>query len=187
MTFVKTPDLSELVEQHTGELYSRAFFKVSDSEMAKDLVQDTFVAAAEKISTFKGESTPKTWLFSILNNKIIDYYRAKVVRPYHYNTQLFSNFFTEDGDWRNDKMPGNWNDDEGHLLDDADFNATLKKCLDALPDKWSLGIKLKYLMEKESNEICQELGISTTNFWQIVHRAKIQLRDCLETNWLRKS
>ncbi|PIY34119.1 MAG: hypothetical protein COZ08_03655, partial [Bacteroidetes bacterium CG_4_10_14_3_um_filter_42_6] len=87
MTVVETPDLSVLVEQYAGDLYKRAFYKVSDSEMAKDLVQDTFMAAAEKISTFKGESTPKTWLFSILNNKIIDYYRAKVVRPYHYNTQ----------------------------------------------------------------------------------------------------
>jgi len=185
MTVVETPNLSVLVEQYAGDLYKRAFFKVSDSEMAKDLVQDTFMAAAEKISTFKGESTPKTWLFSILNNKIIDYYRAKVVRPYHYNTQSFSNFFTEEGDWRPDKIPGHWNEDDGHLLDDAEFNATLKKCLDALPDRWSLSIKLKYLMEKESEEICQELGVSPTNFWQIMHRAKLQLRDCVENKWFK--
>ncbi|PIY34118.1 MAG: RNA polymerase subunit sigma, partial [Bacteroidetes bacterium CG_4_10_14_3_um_filter_42_6] len=59
------------------------------------------------------------------------------------------------------------------------------KCLDALPDRWSLSIKLKYLMEKESEEICQELGVSPTNFWQIMHRAKLQLRDCVENKWFK--
>jgi RNA polymerase sigma-70 factor (ECF subfamily) len=58
--------LSQWVEAYTSELYSWSYHKVSDTELAKDLVQDTFLAAAEKISDFKGESSPKTWLFSIL-------------------------------------------------------------------------------------------------------------------------
>ena len=57
--------LSQWVESYASELYSWAFHKVSDSELAKYLGQDTFLAAAEKIDGFKGESTPKTWLFSI--------------------------------------------------------------------------------------------------------------------------
>ena len=187
VTLTKTPDISELVNQYAGDLFKRAYFKVSNTELAKDLVQDTFLSASEKISTFRGDSTPKTWLFSILNYKIIDYYRAKAVRPYHFNNQSVSNFFTEDGDWKFDKKPQSWNDDDGHLLDDADFNAMLKQCMDALPDKWSLSIKLKFLMEKGSEEICQELGVSPTNFWQIMHRAKLQLRECIENNWFIES
>jgi hypothetical protein len=35
----------------------------------------TFLAAFHKIDSFEGKSQPKTWLFSILNNKVIDYYR----------------------------------------------------------------------------------------------------------------
>jgi len=58
--------IESLVDQYTDDLLSWASYKVSDSELAKDLVQDTFLAAAEKISSFKGESSPKTWLFSIL-------------------------------------------------------------------------------------------------------------------------
>ena len=41
----------------------------------------------------------------------------------------------------------------------------------------------KYLAEKDAKEICQELGVSTTNFWQIIHRAKLQLRACVNKNW----
>jgi DNA-directed RNA polymerase specialized sigma24 family protein len=38
-------------------------------------------------------------------------------------------------------------------------------------------------MNKNGDEICQELDITPTNFWQIVHRAKLQLRNCVKENW----
>jgi hypothetical protein len=40
--------------------------------------------------------------------------------------------------------------------------------------------------EKKTEIICQELELSTTNYWQIIHRAKLQLRHCLENKWFRK-
>jgi RNA polymerase sigma-70 factor (ECF subfamily) len=40
-------------------------------------------------------------------------------------------------------------------------------------------------MGKKGEEICQELGITPTNFWQIMHRAKLQLRECIENNWTK--
>ena len=39
--------------------------------------------------------------------------------------------------------------------------------------------------QKSGEEICQELEITPSNFWQIVHRAKLQLRDCIENNWFK--
>jgi RNA polymerase sigma-70 factor (ECF subfamily) len=75
----KSPDIAQWVENYTSDLYAWARYKLSDEELAKDLVQDTFMAAAEKTSSFKGESSPKTYLFSILNHKIIDHYRKKSI------------------------------------------------------------------------------------------------------------
>ena len=178
------PGLSEWVESYTGDLYSWALHKVSDPEFARDLVQDTFLAAAEKIKGFKGESTPKTWLFSILNNKIVDHYRRKVKQPVSLDNQVFSAFFDEQGNWKKEKMPHQWEEDD-NLLDDAEFHTVLKKCLDALPEKWNISVKLKYLMSKKGEEICQELNITPTNLWQIIHRAKLQLRECIEQKWFK--
>ncbi|MBL7111955.1 MAG: RNA polymerase subunit sigma, partial [Bacteroidales bacterium] len=59
-----TITLTDWVEKYTSDLYSWALHKVSDPELASDLVQDTFLAAAEKTGSFKEESKPKTWLFS---------------------------------------------------------------------------------------------------------------------------
>ena len=179
----KTVNLTDLVEKYTGDMYSWALYKVSDSELAKDLVQDTFLAAAEKIESFQGESSSKTWLFSILNHKIIDVYRNKVKQSERLENQMFSTFFDSDGNWQEEKSPKDWHDEDQHLLDDSEFQQVLQKCLDALPEKWNVCVKMKYLSEKNGEVICQELGITTTNFWQIVHRAKLQLRDCVEQNW----
>jgi RNA polymerase sigma-70 factor (ECF subfamily) len=89
--------LSQWVESYASELYSWAFHKVSDSELAKDIVQDTFLAAAEKIDGFKGDSEPKTLLFSILDHKIIDHYRRKINQSVSIENQSLSEFFDEDG------------------------------------------------------------------------------------------
>lgn len=182
MAFEKR-DLAKWVEEYTDELYSWALYKISDDELAKDLVQDTFLAAAEKVSEFKGESSPKTWLFSILNYKIIDIYRKKVNKTELREPSGLADFFDEDGSWQIEKMPKDWHDHEENLLDNAEFEYVLKECLEALPEKWNTCVRLKYLTEKNGDEICQEVGISSTNFWQIIHRAKLQLRDCVETNW----
>lgn len=172
------------VENYTQELYSWASHKVSDDALAQDLVQDTFLAAAEKIDNFKGESSPKTWLFSILNNKIIDHYRKKINQSVSLEDQSITTFFDADGNWQESRRPGRWKDEDGmHLLDNEEFQMVLTKCLDALPDQWNLAVKLKYLIGKNGDEICQELRITSSNFWQIIHRAKLQLRDCVNKNW----
>lgn len=178
-------NLTDLVEQYTQDLYKWALHKVSDTELAKDLVQDTFLAAAEKIESFKGDSTPKTWLFSILNYKIIDVYRKKAKQPLVSENDVFSKFFDAGGGWKKEAQPQNWDENEEHLLDNLEFQLVLKKCMDALPEKWGIAVKSKFLLNKKGDEICQELDIAPTNFWQMVHRAKLQLRDCVDTNWFK--
>lgn len=183
----KEKSLTDWVDTFTEDLFSWAYTKVSDVELAKDLVQDTFLVASEKIDTFKGNSSPKTWLFSILNHKIIDFYRKKANKPVSLDNLSFTKFFTGDGSWQNDKQPNNWDEDEGHLLDNTDFQRILAKCIEVLPDKWNSSIKLKYLMDKNTSDICQELDITSSNYWQIMHRAKLQLRECIDVNWFNPS
>jgi RNA polymerase sigma-70 factor (ECF subfamily) len=177
-------NLSRWVEKYTEDMLSWAFHKVSNIELAKDLVQDTFLVAAEKFDSFKGNSSPKTWLFSILNHKIIDHYRKRVNQTVNFENH---SFFDAGGAWNETQKPKDWGgENEKHLLDNDEFRMILNKCLDALPEQWSTCVKLKYLTEKKGEEICQEMEITPSNFWQIVHRAKLQLRDCVEKNWFGK-
>ncbi|MFC2115962.1 sigma-70 family RNA polymerase sigma factor [Bacteroidota bacterium] len=186
MPLNESPDLALWVDEYTSDLYSWALYKVSDEELAKDLVQDTFLAAAEKLDSFRGDSSPKTYLFSIINYKIIDHYRKKVNRPVTMENDKLSAFFSENGDWHEQKKPHEWHEDDTNLLDNMDFQSVLQDCITNLPDKWNACVTSKYLVEKKTEEICQELGITTTNYWQMMHRAKLQLRECIEENWFQE-
>ncbi len=93
--------------------------------------------------------------------------------------------FDENERWKEKERPSAWIDDEIQLLDNTQFNAVLNNCLGKLPEHWQSAISLKYMEQKKGELICQELDIAPTNFWQILHRAKLQLRKCLEINWFK--
>jgi len=178
------------VNDYSDALFQWAFYKTSSKETAEDLVQDTFLAAYKKIDSFKGNSQPKTWLFSILNNKIIDYYRLRaktskktVSLTEHQGRELSNGFFNEAGDWKDTAINPIWNEDQ-ELLDNPKFNTVMQSCMDDLPLKWKHAVTSKYLTDKNAKAICQDLSISVSNYWQIIHRAKLVLKKCLETNWV---
>ncbi len=182
----KQLQIESWINDYTDEMLSWTKYKISDLESAKDIVQETFLSAFKSINNFKRESNPKTWLFAILNNKIADYYRIRYRKGKDVEYDSLSNFFDANGEWIKDKRPKDWNMDFDHnLLDDFEFIEILNYCIKNLPDKFNTVIQMKYYGEKSSKEICQEIGISTTNFWQMMHRAKLRLRDCLENNWFK--
>ena len=73
------------VELYSDSLYTWAFNKTSDKETAEDLVQETFLAAVQGFAKFESKREPKTWLISILRNKIADHYR----KSYRYIKPVF--------------------------------------------------------------------------------------------------
>jgi RNA polymerase sigma-70 factor (TIGR02943 family) len=182
--------LENWVNQFSDELYCWAFYKTSSKETAEDLVQETFLSAFHKIETFQGKSQPKTWLFAILNNKLIDYYRksAKTTKKTFSLTEnsgfaLSEDLFNSNGCWKSNNVRAIW-DQEKELLDNPEFNLVLQGCMNDLPPKWKLAVTSKYLSDKDTTAICQELEITTSNYWQIVHRSKLLLRKCLEMKWV---
>lgn len=182
----------EWIDLYSDQLYSWAFYKTSRKETAEDLVQDTFVAAMQAYTKFENKSSIKTWLFSILKNKIYDYHRNNFkieLASEKLNSETINsrnNFFDKDEEWINSAHPADWGEPNENLLDNLEFNKALKKCLEKLPPQWNSAIQLKYLASKDGKIICQELGITPTNFWQILHRAKLNLRKCIELNWFNK-
>ena len=166
-------------------------FQTNNVDEAEDLVQDTFLAATKSFETFDRRSKPSTWLFAILNNKIADYHRGTARDNKHRIASLgqekkaTSHYFNSDGEWLEKSKPQDWQIDEFNFLDDLDFLQVLEKCLSKLPPHWHEAVKYKYLEDKETETICQDLEITVSNYWQIIHRAKLQLRICIESNWLK--
>lgn len=187
-TSEKNKLFADWVAQYTDKMYSWAYHKTSNKELAEDLVQETFLSAFKAIDGFNFDSQPKTWLFRILNNKIIDYYRKKarsIESPTEdeiLSRKATDNLFDSKEHWNTTTTFGSWEEEE-HLLDNLDFNNVLANCISKLPVKWRGAIESKYQSDKSAAEICKELNITSSNYWQLIHRAKLQLKICLEQNW----
>ena len=178
-------EISFWVKTYTKDLFSYVITKVPQKEVAEDLVQDTFLSAYQSYENYKEKSNVKTWLFSILKHKIADYYRSKYKQNIEFGSDFIDTFFDEDHRWKPEYRPTNWGN-EKELLDHPEFSKALHYCFEKLPQKWSSAVQLKFLEEHNSKTICSKLEITTSNFWQIIHRAKLQLRNCLELKWFKK-
>lgn len=186
LNMTKNEILKNWVQQYSEPLLRRAVYLLSDKVEAEDIVQEVFIAAFSSYDSFEGKSQPLTWLMTILNRRVADFYRKK----YRSEPEIkLDHFFDESGSWKNNDVLNDWNAEnkETELLDDKDFNKTLEDCIEDLPSRWKIPMKLYYLEEKKAPEVSQELNISTTNLWKILQRSRMQLRECLEFNWFTQS
>lgn len=179
------------VNNYSDELYGYAMNKTSKPELSEDLVQETFFAALKSMDNFKGLSSERTWLFTILKFKIADYYRKASTKFEFSNTKLgkddgnshVDNYFDEGGNWEDKYSPKNWSVDYSQTLENKELASALNACIEKLPNNQKQLILLKLVEEEETEKVCKELNITATNYWVIIHRAKLQLRACLEINW----
>ncbi len=181
-------DVTNWVKSYTKPLLHFAITKLPDKETAEDMVQSTFETAFAAYEKYSGTGNIKAWLFTILRNKIADFYRLQFRQAPTVSVSGMPEedyFFTQEGHWKTDDF--HHYSDEKHLLDDDEFNDILSKCLKALPPNLMAVIQLKFLEDKKSKVVVEELGLSSTNFWQLMHRAKLQLRKCLSVHWFNES
>jgi RNA polymerase sigma-70 factor (ECF subfamily) len=172
------------VNEYGDMLYRFALPRVNNAEIAKDLVQDTFLAAWRNHESFKGETSEKNWLYAILKNKIIDHFRKASNRLTDSLPGVADDdpYFDDAAHWTEAASPAGWQN-SSDTLENKEFYDILRKCKGKLKDIQNTVFSLKYLEGMESEEICKELNITASNYWVLIHRAKLQLRACLEKNW----
>ncbi|MEO5999425.1 MAG: sigma-70 family RNA polymerase sigma factor [Chitinophagaceae bacterium] len=175
------------VSRYADYLYRYALERVQSEELAKDLVQETFLSALEKLMDFEGRSSEKTWLIAILKNKIYDNFRGKAAAFIHSNAQTGIDqervFFNDDGHWNLKYRPLAFGLEDPDAIGNKEFHNILQKCLDKLPAMWLAVFVMRYMEDEKAQVICKELKVTASNFWVIIHRAKVNLRECLQKNW----
>lgn len=172
------------IDNYADYLFNYAVVRVNNSDVAKDLVQDAFFAALKSAKNFQGKSTERTWLVSILKRKVIDYYRKMNSRKGKAEVRM--NFYDDgenEGSWLEERVPQSWNNETEKDIENLELKNQLDTCIDNLPEKYALVFRMKTIQEFETEEICKELDITASNLWVIIHRARTQLRKCMEDNW----
>ena len=173
------------VDTYGDGLFSYAMFRVENTLLAEELVQETFVAALGARTGFTGRSSEKTWFYSILKNKIYDHFRQKykelLVADDELDGLMADGYFDDRGSWKT--MPGRWEENPQRKFEEKEFLTVLKKCMDYLPLKQGHAFFMRELDELSNEEICKVLGVSPTNYWVLMHRARLGIRKCLENKW----
>src|SRR6266481_2772509 len=187
-------DPERWVELYGDYLFKYALMRLRDPAKAEDAVQETFLAALKGRKSFAGRSAEKSWLVGILKNKICDYYR-KASRETSFTDLEFysdeeSDKFTSDGPfqggWIHELGPMEWSSEPGAGLDSQAFWKTFHDCSNKMPKNIATVFTMREVDGVESKEICKLLNISESNLWVMLHRARMALRRCLETNWFGK-
>jgi len=173
------------VDTYGDGLYSYALFRLENKLLAEELVQETFVAGLGARPGFSEKSSEKTWLYSILKNKIYGHLRQKYkdfqVSADNHDGGAVDSFFSNKGGWKN--MPGRWEENPQQHFEEKEFLTVLKKCVGYLPPKQGHAFFMREIDELSNEEICKVLGVSPTNYWVLMHRARLSMRKCLEKTW----
>ena len=174
------------VDSYADYLFNYAVARVNNEAIAKDLVQETFFAGLKSAKNFEGKSTERTWLVSILKRKVIDHYRK--INSKKGQAEVKMNFYDEgenEGSWIEERVPQTWKNEAEENIENEQLKNQIDKCIDSLPEKYAMVFRMKTIQEFETDEICKELDITPSNLWVIIHRARTQLRNCMEKNWFK--
>ncbi len=177
------------VDRYGDCLYRYAILRLRSPELAADVVQDTFLEALRARHSFAGRSTEQTWLIGILRHKIIDQLR-KSGRESSASTASFDGDstgasggppFDARGHWK--AGPAFWKGDPTREIESREFWDVFGRCLARLPQGLADAFFLRELDGMDADEVQRTLQITPANFWKRLHRARMLLRQCLETGW----
>jgi len=181
----QTSDPSAWVDLHGDVLFRYAAARVRDPAVAEELVQETFLAALRARGEFAGRSSEQTWLVSILRRKIVDFFRGRAKGEAATSSDegdWFSElYFDRTGHWK--QTPPHWGPEAAGALEQSEFWRVLDDCLAKLPGPMGAAFCLRELEQVDTGGICKILGMTASNLWTQLHRARMLLRTCLERNW----
>lgn len=134
--------------------------RVSDPNLAEDLLQELFVRVAEKIDSVKDEERLVAWLYQIARNLINDHYRK-------------GKAFVELGDEAAEEEP------ESGDLSRQDLGCCLNPMIQQLPEKYRLAIVLSELEGVKQREVAESLGITLSGAKSRIQRGRTMIKDMM--------
>ena len=180
---MNTLDANIWLAEHGDYLFRIARRRLHSDELAEDAVQEALLAALTAQARYTGDASPRTWLTGILKHKIVDLIRKQMreveIPRDRDGEEAVDSLFEPDGHWAEPVRPWGNPHSEAEL---SQLRRVLGECADRLKPTMAQVFSLREVEGMETAEICKELGITPTNCWVLLHRARLFMRQCLELN-----
>ena len=178
-------DPEHWVDRYADYLFNYTITRVNDRETANDIISETFLAGLRSMKNYKGEASERTWLIAILKRKIIDHYRRSNSAKGRAEVAMDLPGDSEEGDWLEERVADISTANAEDRLENEELGFAILECLEQLNEKQAAIFKKKSIEGLDTETICNEFGITASNLWVIIHRARTALAECLEKNWFQ--
>lgn len=164
-----------IYDTYHQDVYQYIFYMTKDKSLTEDIIQEVYIKVLKSYDSFRGDSSEKTWLFSIARHTTMDFFRKQ-----HQKKQRIAGFF-------------NWNKQGTYLTDNAPLpeeviilDEEMKQIysqLDKCSNDQKQVIILRYIQSLSIQETAEILGCSSSKVKTTQHRAIKKLQTLLaETN-----
>lgn len=153
----------ELYQQYATRLYNLAYRMASSAQDADDLLQDIFLLAYRKVSSFRGESSLGTWLYRLAMNHCLDVLRSRQAKMSQQTDSL---------DAENAAPVAS----PGTPAMGAVSRIDLERAIGTLPRACRAAFLLHDVEGFGHNEVGTILGISEGTSKSQVHKARLRIR-----------
>ncbi len=164
----KTEAFNRLVERYTGAVYNQAYRMLNNAQEAEDAVQEAFIRAYTRLSSFDPQRRFSAWLLTISSNYCIDRLRRKRYPWLTLDDVAF---------WLTSDHPGPERSALDHERQDE-----VQQMLNQLPDNYRTVTVLRYWHDMSYQEIANATGLTESAVKTRLHRARRMLLDMLKTD-----
>ena len=159
--------LENLMIEHGNELTRLAYSYVKDTEIAKDVVQNTFIKCYKNLDSFRNDAHIKTWLYRIAINECKDY-----LKSWHYKMVQVKSFMNETARSISPSV-------EKTVMDKYN-SEEMKDTIFSIPKVYREVVFLYYYDSLNSEEIATVLDIPVNTVKTRLRRAKQRLQSIIK-------
>ena len=147
---------------------------VQNHEEAEDIVQEVMIEILNSITSFKQDSTLKTWIYRLTISKSLDHLKAKK-RQKRGGLFSFLSFRAEEN-WMHQPDFNH----PGVVLENKERSIVLFKAINQLAESQKVAFTLHKLEDKSYKEIAEIMNTSVSSVESLLHRAKKRLQKLLQ-------
>jgi len=167
---------NRLVLAYQDMVYSHAYRMIGEQDSADDATQNTFISAYKHLGSFRGGSF-KAWLLRIVTNTCYDELRRRKRRP-----TVPLEPVDEDGEeiesarWMEDPA-----DKPEEQVERIELQKAIQHCLDNLPVDFRQAVVMVDVQGLDYLEAAQAMGKPIGTIKSRLARARLRMRECLQT------
>jgi RNA polymerase sigma-70 factor, ECF subfamily len=171
-----------MIRLYGGRLLAVAKRFTKNDHDAQDVVQSAYLSAFRALGTFEGTCQLSTWLHRIVVNSALMKLRSRRRKPEESIEQLLPAFQL---DGHHVEQFSDWSVPADQLIERKETQATVRACIDQLPENYRAVLILRDIQELSTQEAAEALSMTTTAVKVRLHRARQALSTLLRRQYAK--